>query len=93
MSGSNNKTANAVNANPTTENNTLPAEWDQVAYFFEVMGEHGPADDLWQLLKLALIADDEENNSQMRANMIFVYEHTIAFFKNVYALLQQQQKK
>lgn len=65
----------------------LPYEWAEINDFFETLGEKGSAKDLWQMLKLALITDNDLTEPRDRSNMIFLYESTKKLFKNVFKLL------
>lgn len=51
-------------------------EWARINYYFEMLDEQGPAEDLWEMLKLALIADNDLVTPRERSNMIFLYEYT-----------------
>ena len=64
-----------------------------IAYFFEFFDEQGAAEDLWKMLKLALIADNESADGHERNNMIFLYEHIIELLENTYALLQEKNSR
>ena len=79
--------------NRQTKKKALCNEWRRIDYYFELLDEHGPAEDLWKMLKLALISGDEHADKRDRSNMIFFYECSRELFKNVYSLLQQQKKK
>lgn len=70
----------------------LPYEWRRIDYYFELLDQEGPADDLWKMLKLALIADNDHIDPRDRSNMLFFYEYTKELFENIYILLQQQKK-
>ncbi|MDB5275796.1 MAG: hypothetical protein JWR61_751 [Ferruginibacter sp.] len=70
----------------------LPYEWQRIAYYFELLDEEGPAEDLWKILKLALIADNDHTDEHERSNMLFFYEYTKELFQHVYTLLQRQTK-
>jgi hypothetical protein len=71
----------------------LPYEWQRVAYYFELLDQNGPAEDLWKMLKWAMIADNDHIDQHDRSNMLFFYEYTKELFQNTYALLQQQIKE
>jgi hypothetical protein len=70
----------------------LSPEWLQISEFFEVFYEEGPAEDLWKMLKLALVTDNDLTTPRDRSNMLFLYEGCSALFKNVYKLLIAQKQ-
>jgi hypothetical protein len=65
----------------------LPYEWLRIDYYFELLDEEGPAEDLWKMLKLALIADNDHIDPRDRSNMLFFYEYTKELFENIFTLL------
>ena len=77
---------------PRTKATALPYEWQRINYYFELLDEEGPAEDLWKMLKLALIADNDRSTERDRSNMLFFYENTKELFENIYSLLQQIKK-
>lgn len=70
----------------------LPYEWRRIGYYFELLDQEGPTEELWKMLKLAMIADNDHINPRDRSNMLFFYEYTKELFENIYTLLQQQKK-
>ena len=68
----------------------LQNEWMQINDFFETLGEEGPAEDLWKMLKLALITDNDLTEPGDRSKMIFLYESCRELFKNIYRLNTHQ---
>ncbi|NOT91972.1 hypothetical protein [Ferruginibacter sp.] len=77
----------------TKNRKSLGPEWGRTQDFFMILGEDGPSDELWKMLKLALIVDNDHSNELERSNMIFLYENAKVLFEDVFSLLQQQKKK
>ncbi|MEO7047409.1 MAG: hypothetical protein ABI091_19050 [Ferruginibacter sp.] len=77
---------------PSKHEYRLSPEWLQISEFFEVFYEEGPAEDLWKMLKLALVTDNDLTTPRDRSNMLFLYEGCSALFKNVYKLLLQRKQ-
>ena len=71
----------------------LPYQWRRIDYYFELLDEKGPEEDLWKMLKLALIADNESIDQRDRSNMLFFFEYTKELFENIYVLLKAQKEK
>jgi hypothetical protein len=78
--------------NKKTKEQKLSYEWQQVSEYFDFFGREGTAEDLWNMLKLALCNDGETTGTQ-RSNMIFLYEHIKELAENVWLLLQKQKAK
>lgn len=72
--------------------NGLPYEWQQVDYFFALFELKGPDEELWEILRLALIADNDHTDERERGNMIFFYDAAKELFENIHALLQKKKK-
>jgi len=68
-------------------------EWKRVGYFFEWFGEDGAKQQLWEILKLALVSDNDKADERERSNMIFFYEQTTEFFKTTSVLSERKRKK
>ncbi|MDE3185666.1 MAG: hypothetical protein KGM16_19820 [Bacteroidota bacterium] len=68
-------------------------EWKKVGYFFEWFGEEGATQQLWEILKLALVADNDHCDERERSNMIFFYEQATEFFKATSAMWERKRKK
>lgn len=67
-------------------------EWKRMGYFFEWFGEGGARQQLWEILKLALVADNDSADERERSNMIFFYEQATGFFKTTSALWKRKKK-
>jgi hypothetical protein len=61
-------------------------EWKRAGYFFEWFGAGGTTQQLWKILKLALLADNDSADERERSNTIFFYEQATEFFKTTSAL-------
>ena len=72
--------------------NGLSYEWQRVDYFFALFELKGPDEELWEILKLALIADNDTIDERERGNMIFFYDAAKELFENIHALLQKKRK-
>jgi hypothetical protein len=68
-------------------------EWKRVGYFFEWFGDDGAKQRLWEILKLALVADNDSADERLRSNMIFFYEQATEFFKITSDLWERKRKK
>ena len=68
-------------------------EWKKVGYFFEWFGDDGAKQRLWEILKLALVADNDSADEPLRSNMIFFYEQATEFFKITSDLWERKRKK
>jgi len=68
-------------------------EWKKVGYFFEWFGEDGAKQQLWEILKLALVSDNDKADERERSNMIFFYEQATEFFKITSDLWERKRKK
>ncbi|MEO6230427.1 MAG: hypothetical protein ABJB11_13730 [Ferruginibacter sp.] len=85
--GTGKKAKGAISKTKDQQNKALSKEWQQIAYYFELLDKEGPAEDCWKMLKLALVADNDKTNARDRSNMLFFYEYTKQLFENVYTLL------
>ena len=81
-----------ANTKKIKQKKELPYEWMRIDYYFELLDQEGPAEDLWKMLKLALIADNDHIDVRDRSNMLFFYEYTKELFENIYTLLLLQKK-
>lgn len=70
----------------------LSYEWQRIGYFFELFELKGPSGELWEILKLALITDNDNTDERERGNMIFFYDSARELFENIYTLLQKKKK-
>jgi hypothetical protein len=70
----------------------LSYEWQRLDYFFALFELKGPDEELWEILKLALIADNDQIDERERGKMIFFYEYTKELFENIFILLQDKKK-
>jgi hypothetical protein len=92
MKANKNNKSKSKKLKPVEQEYQLCPEWLQISEFFEVFYEEGPAEDLWKMLKLALVTDNDLTTPRDRSNMLFLYEGCSALFKNAYKLLLQQKK-
>jgi len=76
-----------------TQKEELSDEWERVAYFFEWFDAEAAKEHFWEILKLALIADNEKADERERSNMIFFYENVTVLFENVFTIWERKRKK
>ena len=81
-----------ANTKKIKQKKELLYEWMRIDYYFKLLDKEGPAEDLWKMLKLSLIADNDIIDPRDRSNLLFFYENTKELFENIYTLLQQQKK-
>jgi len=74
------------------QNKDLQQQWSRIDSYFEFFDREGPAEDLWKMLKLALISDNDNIDPRDRTEMLFYYEQTKELFENIYVILQQQKE-
>jgi len=68
------------------------SEWLRIEDFFMILGREGPSAELWKMLKLALIVDNDYIDERDRSNMIFLYENAKILFEDVFSLLKKQRR-
>ena len=68
-------------------------ERKRVKYFFQWLDRDGAAQQLWEILKLVLVADNDSADERERTNMILFYEQATAFFKTTSAPWERKRKK
>lgn len=73
-------------------NKEMAHEWKRINYFFEWFDADAATEHLWEILKLALVTDNDHTDERERSNMIFFYEGVKELFENTYALLQKKKK-
>lgn len=71
----------------------LSPEWYRINDFFMILDEDGPSNELWKMLKLALIVNNDNTDERDRSNMIFLYENTKKLFEDVFTLLEKEKKR
>jgi len=76
-----------------TQKNELSDEWKRVAHFFEWFDSGGAKEQFWEILKLALVADNDKADERERSNMIFFYENVTVLFENVFKIWERKRKK
>ena len=76
-----------------TQKDELSDEWKRVAYFFEWFDPEGTKGQFWEILKLALVADNDKADERERSNMIFFYENVTVLFENVFQIWKRKRKK
>jgi hypothetical protein len=80
-------------ANGKTQKDELSDEWKRVGYFFEWFDPEGAKEQIWEILKLALVADNDQADERERSNMIFFYENVTVLFENVFKIWKRKRKK
>jgi hypothetical protein len=70
----------------------LSYEWQRVDHFFSLFELKDPDEELWEILKLALVADNDHTDERERDSMIFFYDSAKELFENIYTLLQKKKK-
>jgi hypothetical protein len=76
-----------------TQKDELSYEWKRVAYFFEWFDADDATEHFWEILKLALVADNDKADERERSNMIFFYENVIELFENVFEIWKRKREK
>jgi hypothetical protein len=72
------------------EREELSYEWKKIEYFFGWFDADAASKHFWNILKLALIADNEKANEHERSNMIFFYENVKELFENVFEIWKRK---
>ncbi|MEO6838311.1 MAG: hypothetical protein ABI185_07970, partial [Ginsengibacter sp.] len=62
-------------------NKEMAHEWKRINYFFEWFDVDAATEHLWEILKLALVADNDHTDERERSNMIFFYEGVKELFE------------
>lgn len=71
----------------------LPYEWKRIGYFFEWFDAAAATEHFWEILKLALVVDNDKADERERSNMIFFYENVKELFENVFEIWKRKRKK